>query len=85
MTWKASLNNQSGNVSETAGVRNATYTITNTSNSIQTINPQLVDAAGNAYQGLTITYNGQTQTQPFTNGSAVKLEPNTTVTIHGIA
>lgn len=85
MTWKASLENQSGKVSETAGVKNATYTVTNTSNKILTINPRLVDAAGTNYNKLTITYSGQTQTQPFTNGSQVKLEPGTTVTIHGNA
>ncbi|MGN7478111.1 S-layer homology domain-containing protein [Solibacillus silvestris] len=85
MVWNATLTNQSGNASETAGIKNATYTITNTSNSIQTINPRLVDAAGTNYTGLTITYAGQTQTQGFVNGSSVRLEPGTTVTIHGNA
>lgn len=85
MTWKASLQNQSGKVSETAGVKTATYTVKNTSDKILTINPRLVDAAGTNYNKLTITYSGQTQTQPFTNGTQVKLEPGTTVTIHGEA
>ncbi|MFJ7952321.1 S-layer homology domain-containing protein [Lysinibacillus sp. NPDC096418] len=85
MKWSASLLNQSGKVSETAGIKNATFTIRNTSNAIQTINPRLVDGAGNNYTGLTVTYSGSTQTQAFTNGTAITLEPGTTVTIHGIA
>lgn len=85
MKWTASLRNQSNSVSETAGIKNATYTITNNSNGIQKINPYLVDANGNGFRDLTITYNGSTQTQTFTNGSEVILEPHTTVTIHGTA
>ena len=84
MTWKSSLENQSGNVSETAGIKNATYTITNTSNKQLTFNPRLVDNAGKNYTDLTVTYNDGTQTRAFTNGSAVTLEPGTTVTIHGV-
>lgn len=84
MTWTASLENQSGNVSETAGVKNATYTITNTSNRQLTFNPRLVDEAGKNYTDLTVTYNDGTQTRSFVNGSAVTLEPGTTVTIHGV-
>lgn len=85
MTWTASLRNQSNKVSETAGIKNATYTITNTSNSIQTFNPRIADLSGASYNNLTITYAGATQTTQHTNGSAITLEPGTTVTIHGTA
>ena len=85
MSWKASLSNQSGKVSETAGVKNVTFTIRNTSNEIQKFNPSVVDEKGNAYKELTVTYGGDTQTQTFTNGRELVLEPGTTVTLHGIA
>ncbi|WP_042350936.1 S-layer homology domain-containing protein [Bacillus massiliigorillae] len=87
LVWKASLENQSGKPSETAGIKNATYTIKNTSNKVITINPRLVDAndAGYKAESLTITYDGATQTQRFVNGSAVTMEPGTTVTIFGVA
>ncbi|ARK25352.1 hypothetical protein SporoP37_12260 [Sporosarcina sp. P37] len=85
MTWTSSLLNQSGNVSETAGIRYATFTVKNTSDVIQKINPSLVDETGLAYDDKTITYNGSTQTAEFVNGQEVTMEPGTTVTIHGVA
>lgn len=85
MKWTTTLRNQSANTSETSGVKNVTYTITNTSNVAQKINPYVVTTTGTAYNSMTITYNNSTLTQSFKNGDTVNLEPGTTVTIHGIA
>lgn len=85
MKWTTTLRNQSAHTSETSGVKNVTYTITNTSNVAQEIKPEVVTTTGTAYNSMTITYNNSTLTQSFVNGQKVNLEPGTTVTIHGIA